>query len=95
MQHIIDRAAIFLGVEANAVAEMTDRLEVVDAGAGEVFFTQGEPGTESYIIISGKVKTGCRAPTGERASSPSSGRRTCLVNCRPSIRGHARSPLPR
>jgi CRP/FNR family cyclic AMP-dependent transcriptional regulator len=46
------------------VAELTCRLETVEVGAGKVFFTEGEPGAWSYIIVSGKVKTGCRTADG-------------------------------
>src|SRR4051794_16115026 len=64
MDPILARAAIFHGLAPDVVAELTCRLETVEAGAGEVFFTEGEPGAWSYIIMSGKVKTGCRAADG-------------------------------
>ena len=64
MERVLARAAIFLGLEPEVVAELTCRLQIVDVGAGKVFFTEGEQGAWSYIIVSGKVKTGCRAPDG-------------------------------
>lgn len=64
MERVLARAAIFLGLQPAVVAELTCRLETVDVGAGEVFFTEGELGAWSYIIVSGKVKTGCRASDG-------------------------------
>jgi CRP-like cAMP-binding protein len=64
MDPILARAAIFYGLGPDVVAELTCRLETVEVGAGAVFFTEGEPGAWSYIIVSGKVKTGCRAADG-------------------------------
>ena len=61
---ILARAAIFRGVDPDAVAAFTKRLQPVHFPRGHVIFTQGEPGCRLYIILAGKVKIGRYSPDG-------------------------------
>lgn len=64
MDEILARAGIFQGVEPSAIAALTKQLQPVDFPRGHTVFAEGEPGDRLYIIISGKVKIGRRAPDG-------------------------------
>lgn len=55
---ILARAALFQGVEPNAVSALIKRLHRVDLPRGHMVFAEGEPGEQLYVIISGKVKIG-------------------------------------
>ncbi len=61
---ILARAAIFRGVEPDAVAAFPKQLRPVHFPRGHVIFTKGEPGRRLYIILSGKVKIGRYSPDG-------------------------------
>jgi CRP/FNR family transcriptional regulator, cyclic AMP receptor protein len=52
------RAAIFRGVEPDAVAAFPTQLHPVGFRRGDVIFAEGDPGQGMYIILSGKVKIG-------------------------------------
>jgi len=49
-------AAIFRGIDPDAVRAMTDQLSPVGFPCGHVFFADGDPASSMYVIISGKVK---------------------------------------
>jgi CRP-like cAMP-binding protein len=55
---------MFQGVEPRAVSALTAGLHPVDFPSGHTVFVEGEPGDRLYIVISGKVKIGRRAPDG-------------------------------
>ena len=55
---ILARAAIFRGVEPDAVAAFAKQLHPVGFRRGHVIFHEGDPGHGMYIILSGKVKIG-------------------------------------
>jgi CRP/FNR family transcriptional regulator, cyclic AMP receptor protein len=61
------RAAIFQGVEASAVQALIEQLSPVDVPRGHVFFREGEPGDQMFLIISGKVKIGVHARDGRES----------------------------
>ncbi|MDT5162543.1 MAG: family transcriptional regulator, cyclic receptor protein, partial [Mycobacterium sp.] len=61
---VLARAGMFQGVEPGAVSALTAELHPVDFKSGHTVFVEGEPGDRLYIVISGKVKIGRRAPDG-------------------------------
>jgi CRP-like cAMP-binding protein len=61
---ILARAALFQGVDEAAVRVLTAGLGSFEVPAGHTFFVEGQQGDRLFIIISGKVKIGRRAPDG-------------------------------
>jgi CRP/FNR family cyclic AMP-dependent transcriptional regulator len=61
------RAAIFRGVDPDAVQDLTDGLFPLNVKAGHTFFTEGQQGDRLYVIVSGKVKVGRRSPDGRES----------------------------
>jgi CRP/FNR family cyclic AMP-dependent transcriptional regulator len=61
---ILARAAIFRGVEPDAVAAFPKQMHPIDFRRGHVIFTEGDPGHGMYIILAGKVKIGRYSPDG-------------------------------
>src|SRR5712672_3020443 len=61
---VLARAGMFQGVEPRAVSALTAELHPVDFPSGHTVFVEGQPGDRLYIVISGKVKIGRRAPDG-------------------------------
>ena len=61
---VLARAGMFQGVDPRAVSALTADLHPVDFRSGHTVFVEGEPGDRLYIVISGKVKIGRRAPDG-------------------------------
>src|SRR3979409_1363771 len=64
MDKILARAGMFQGVEPGAVSALTNQLHHVDFRSGHRGFAEGAPGDRVYLVISGKVKIGRRAPDG-------------------------------
>lgn len=64
VDNILARAGIFQGVEPAAISALTDQLHYIDFRSGHTVFAEGQPGDRLYIIVSGKVKIGRRAPDG-------------------------------
>jgi CRP-like cAMP-binding protein len=64
VEDILARAGLFQAVEPSAVSALTTRLHPVEFPRGHTIFDEGQPGDRLYIIISGKVKIGRRAPDG-------------------------------
>ncbi|PZS36156.1 MAG: Crp/Fnr family transcriptional regulator [Pseudonocardiales bacterium] len=64
MDEVLSRAGIFQGVEVAARAELTAAMAYLDVSRGDTVFTEGEQGDSLYIVVSGKVKMGRRAPDG-------------------------------
>jgi CRP/FNR family transcriptional regulator, cyclic AMP receptor protein len=58
------RAGIFQGVDPGAAEALARSLDPVDFARGQEIFSEGQQGDRLYIIISGKVKIGRRAPDG-------------------------------
>ncbi len=58
------RAALFHGIDPHEVSALICELDTVERNGGQVFFREGEIGSWFYIVLSGKVKLGCRAPDG-------------------------------
>lgn len=61
---ILARAAIFRGVEPDAMATFPKHLRPIHFPRAKVIFAEGEPGRRLYIILSGKVKVGRYSPDG-------------------------------
>jgi len=61
---VLAAAAIFQGVDAAAVAALTQRLQPARFAAGHAVFTEGEPGDRLYLIVSGKLKIVRRSADG-------------------------------
>lgn len=66
MDQTLAQAAIFHGLQPEEISELTRRLNIVDSAPGHVFFTEGDLGSWMYIVVSGKVKIGCRASDGRQ-----------------------------
>lgn len=64
MDDVLIRAGIFQGVDPAAAESLADALESVEFPRGHVIFSEGELGDRLYIISSGKVKVGRKAPDG-------------------------------
>jgi CRP/FNR family transcriptional regulator, cyclic AMP receptor protein len=64
LDEILACAGLFRGIDATALPAFSEPLRVADFPRGHTLFAQGEPGDRLYIIISGKVKIGCRIPDG-------------------------------
>ncbi|MBO0840495.1 MAG: Crp/Fnr family transcriptional regulator [Sciscionella sp.] len=64
MEETLARAGIFQGVEPAAAEALAQELEPVEFPRGHVIFNEGEPGDRLFIIASGKVKIGKKAPDG-------------------------------
>lgn len=60
------RAALFHGMDLQELSALMSELDTVERGGGQTFFREGESGSWFYIIISGKVKLGCRASDGRQ-----------------------------
>lgn len=63
------QAAIFQGVASRDVEALTETLQSAEFPAGHVFFAEGQSADELYVILSGKVKIGYRAPNGRQQLS--------------------------
>src|SRR5258707_15545778 len=59
---VLARAGMFQGAEPRAVSALTAELHPVDFRSGHSVFVEGEPGDRLFIFLSGKDKSGGRAP---------------------------------
>jgi CRP/FNR family cyclic AMP-dependent transcriptional regulator len=59
-------APLFTGIDVGDVQALTQNLRPTEFGCGHVFFSQGQPGDELFIVVSGKVKLCRRAPDGRQ-----------------------------
>jgi CRP/FNR family cyclic AMP-dependent transcriptional regulator len=59
---VLVRSEMFRGVEPSDV--LTEQLHVVEFPCGSVIYTDGDPGNQLYVVISGKVKIGLSSPAG-------------------------------
>jgi CRP/FNR family transcriptional regulator, cyclic AMP receptor protein len=64
VETILAKAAIFQGVDIRSVHALIGRLQPEEFPRGHVMFSQGDLGEWLWIVISGKVKIGNRAPDG-------------------------------
>lgn len=67
MDEVLARAAIFRGVDPEAVAALSGQLQEASFRRGHKVFTEGELGDKLYIITAGTVKVGCSAPDGRES----------------------------
>jgi CRP/FNR family cyclic AMP-dependent transcriptional regulator len=61
------QAALFRGVDQDAVDRLCREFEFFDAPTRSVVFRQGDLGQDLYVVISGKVKLARRAPDGRES----------------------------
>ena len=66
MEDVLARAALFKGVDPEAVESLIKEMEYVDVNKGQTVFTENEPGDSLYIVMSGKVKLGRRSADGRQ-----------------------------
>ncbi|MEE3755305.1 Crp/Fnr family transcriptional regulator [Mycobacterium intracellulare] len=64
MQDVLARAAMLHGVGPDAVAALADELEQVSFPPRHTVFAEGEPGSDLYIVLAGKVKIARKTPDG-------------------------------
>ena len=64
MDDMLREAGSFQGLDPVDVAALGRQFEIVDAPRGSTLFSEGEPGESLFIVLSGKVKLGRRAPDG-------------------------------
>ncbi|MGV0806551.1 Crp/Fnr family transcriptional regulator [Mycolicibacterium setense] len=64
MEDVVVRSAIFRGVDAAAVRALTTQLKLIAFPRAHVVFSEGDPGDQLYIVVSGKVKMGQRSHDG-------------------------------
>lgn len=65
LTQLLNEAGILRHVEPDTASAMIRQLRTAEFRAGQVIFTQGDPGDRVYIIVTGKVKIGLRGP-GDR-----------------------------
>ena len=70
----LNDAAVFRGMDASVIADLTEQLRPVRFRPGQLVFAIGEPGDRLYMILEGKVKIGNRADDGRKG--PVADRRT-------------------
>jgi CRP/FNR family transcriptional regulator, cyclic AMP receptor protein len=58
VEHALSRAAIFQGLEPDAVTSIRAQLEPVEFAPRQVVFVEGDPGDRLYVIGAGKAKVG-------------------------------------
>lgn len=61
---VVVRAGLFHNVDPAAVAAVTDQLTPVRFSRQQNVYTEGEPGDQLYIIVSGKIKLGRQCADG-------------------------------
>ncbi|WP_428343340.1 Crp/Fnr family transcriptional regulator [Mycobacterium sp.] len=66
MGTLADHAGLFRNVDPAAVAAVTDRLSSLRFSRYQSIYTEGDPGEQLYIIVSGKIKLGRHCPDGRR-----------------------------
>jgi hypothetical protein len=66
LDEILASGGLFRGIDPTAVSAFSQPVCVADFPRGYTLFAQGEPGDRFYIVISGKVKIGCRIPDGRQ-----------------------------
>ncbi|MEJ5914072.1 Crp/Fnr family transcriptional regulator [Pseudokineococcus sp. 1T1Z-3] len=64
MDPVVRQAALFSGVSSEAAEALMATMSPVGLGRGEVLFVEGDEGDRLYVIVSGTVKLGRRAPDG-------------------------------
>jgi CRP-like cAMP-binding protein len=62
--NVIDEIPLFAGIDAVERAELVATTGRVRLARGEVLFHQGDPGETFFIVATGKIKLGRRAPDG-------------------------------
>lgn len=63
---VLSRAAIFQGVEPQAIRALLTTLQPVDWPAGYTVFAEDDPGERLYIVASGTVKIGRHCGNGRK-----------------------------
>jgi CRP/FNR family cyclic AMP-dependent transcriptional regulator len=63
---ILGEVPLFALLDASERVALAERVEHVSAAAGEVLFSQGDPGDALYVVRAGAVELSMRKQTGER-----------------------------
>jgi CRP/FNR family cyclic AMP-dependent transcriptional regulator len=66
MNEVLARSGILQGVNPEAAEALANEMNAVELRRGGVLFNEGEPGDSLYIVLSGKLKLGRRAPDGRQ-----------------------------
>ena len=61
---VVLSAPLFSSIEPEAAGALRATMTLVTLARGDVLFREGEPGDRLYVIATGKVKVGRRAPDG-------------------------------
>src|SRR5674536_350636 len=61
---VVLSAPLFSSIDPEAAGALRARMTLVTLERGDVLFREGEPGDRLYVIATGKVKVGRRAPDG-------------------------------
>ena len=64
MDDVVLSAPLFAGIDPDAARALLASMSRVDLARGETLFHEGDPGNGLYVIGTGKVKLGRRAPDG-------------------------------
>ena len=64
MDEVLAQSGLFQGLSEDAVDPVASRWRRSTLPRGRVVFNEGEPGDSLYIVLSGKIKLGRRAPDG-------------------------------
>src|SRR5450756_2572293 len=61
---VVLSAPLFSSIDPEAAGALRATMTLVTLERGDVLFREGEPGDRLYVIATGKVKVGRRAPDG-------------------------------
>lgn len=64
LTQLLSETGILRHVEPGTASAMIKQLHTTKFTAGQVIFSQGDPGDQVYIIVTGKVKISLRGPGG-------------------------------
>lgn len=64
MTQLLSEAGILRHVEPETASAMIKQLHTCGFKAGQIIFSQGDPGDRVYVIVTGKVKISLRGPGG-------------------------------
>ncbi|MEV6346773.1 Crp/Fnr family transcriptional regulator [Actinoplanes sp. NPDC051851] len=66
MEEVLARSGIMQGIDAEAAEELATSLDYLEIPKGGAIFHEGDQGDSLYIVMSGKIKLGSRAPDGRQ-----------------------------
>ena len=63
-EEILRRAPLLAALDEDSARALVARMKPVELSRGERLFHEGDPGDALYVIETGKIKLGRRAPDG-------------------------------